>query len=189
MGLLFSVNPFMEAWLGGISENYVFNLKIVALLVASLFCSLCAQVINVFREGCGYFKIGSHLQVIAGVINIICGLLLGKWFGVEGIILAQVLCKWCITICPFVFRVGKAVFNISGLVFLWEFLRQVLIGVASFVMIYFVSKFLPTTGVVGFFAQGFLAVMLSFVVLLLCFCRSKEFRLIRNRIIQYTAKR
>lgn len=76
---------FIYLWIG---KDFLFNWKIVAVIVFNFYLICSRHTIKVFREAAGMFEKIKYIMLIASVINIILSIILGYLFGVFGILLA-----------------------------------------------------------------------------------------------------
>ena len=78
-------NSFVKLWVGRLDERYILSQVVVFFLSISFYFDTTTQVLNSYREASGNFKVGRSLQLIGGIFNIIMSVILGYFWGLEGI--------------------------------------------------------------------------------------------------------
>lgn len=139
--------PFMELWMG---QKYMLP-EISMILFCIYFFHLRLGDINyVYYQAAGLWWNGRYREVVEAVLNITLNFILGKFFGVNGVILATLISMWSIF------------FYSSGLVYKGYFkhekvsdyliscLKFILTGAVSIALCYIICKFIPNGNGVGF---------------------------------------
>ncbi|MDF2884760.1 MAG: transporter, partial [Clostridiaceae bacterium] len=79
------LQDFIILWIG---KKYLFDLKILIILLINYYIVCTMNSIRVFRMASGMFERVKHAMILAAGINIFLSLLLGKMFGIFGVLLA-----------------------------------------------------------------------------------------------------
>lgn len=82
------LQDFITLWLG---ENYTFEYKVLIVLLSNYYLTCTRNSVKVFREAAGMFEKVKASMIAAAIINIFLSLLLGKIFGVFGVLLATTI--------------------------------------------------------------------------------------------------
>lgn len=96
MGGVFSVcvlllaQEFIILWIG---EKYLLPFGTLIAIVSNLYLALCLPPIWAYREATGLFQKTKYIMIITAVINIILSIILGKIYGIGGIIFATFIAK------------------------------------------------------------------------------------------------
>ena len=102
--LCFLFQPFMKLWMG---EDYLFPMKSVSLFVIYFYSLKIGDTISIYINATGLWWKTRYRSVLEAVSNIILNYILGKRFGVNGVIIATIM-----TIIVFNFLWGsKIVFD------------------------------------------------------------------------------
>lgn len=80
--------PFMRLWVG---ENYLFPLSTVILLCIYFYSLKMGDIRSVYVGACGIWWEVRYRAIIEALVNIILNWILGKYFGVAGIITATLV--------------------------------------------------------------------------------------------------
>ncbi|MEK6266348.1 MAG: hypothetical protein N2B06_16510 [Clostridium sp.] len=76
---------FITLWIG---KEYLFDWKIVIIIVFNYYLVCTRNSVKVFREAAGMFEKVKYIMGLAAVINIVLSIALGTIFGVLGVLLA-----------------------------------------------------------------------------------------------------
>lgn len=95
-GILCVMNDFMALWLK--EAQYVLSQGFVAILAVRQFLDIVISPNWVFRESQGLFDEAKSVRLWAAAANLVLSVLLGKLWGLSGIIAATALAKICTTV-------------------------------------------------------------------------------------------
>ncbi|MBO4768390.1 MAG: sugar transporter [Bacteroidales bacterium] len=84
-GMLFLSGPFVELWLG---QEYVLGGRTLWLMVALFFLNNLRTVVDIFINAYGIFK-DIWAPIAEAVIFVICAIVLGRLYGLDGVLMAQ----------------------------------------------------------------------------------------------------
>jgi O-antigen/teichoic acid export membrane protein len=82
------LQDFIILWIG---KKYLFDLKILIVLLFNYYLVCTMNSIRIFRAASGMFEKVKHVMILAAVINIFLSILMGSIFGVFGILLATAI--------------------------------------------------------------------------------------------------
>lgn len=171
-----TLNSFIALWLGSKSDNYILSQTVVAFLCMSFYMDGTTQIPNTFREASGHFEIGKSLQVIGGLVNIVLSLLMGEFWGLEGIFAATVISKFFVTVFPFIMNIGDKVFQRSRGELLSYYLQHA--GVTAFItaFLWIVGQCVHKTTTLGFVLEICLSIAISLIVYCVIYGRTTEMK-------------
>lgn len=79
------LQDFIVLWIG---KRYLFDLKILIILLINYYIVCTMYSIRVFRMASGMFEKVKHAMILAAVVNIFLSIVLGKILGIFGVLLA-----------------------------------------------------------------------------------------------------
>lgn len=88
--LLFLVPDFISLCFG---KNYVIDFVCYIFVILNYYTSNIRQTLWVFRETSGIFDKTKYITIVTSVINLVASIILGKIYGLLGIVLATVLAR------------------------------------------------------------------------------------------------
>lgn len=175
-------NSFMRIWLGDVSSSYIFPQSVVVIISINYYFDTSCQILNTFREASGNFKVGYFLQVIAGIVNIVLSVIMGKLWGLQGILCSVLICKLGITIIPFIKSIANKVFQMSGQRFIICYMKNLLFTISSMLVIWYCCKPIHATNIFLFCLEIVITILIFCVLMMVIYRKNREFISIKNRI-------
>jgi O-antigen/teichoic acid export membrane protein len=93
--LAISYQTFIRIWLG---TAYLFDYKVVVLLINYFFVHTIRRTIITFRDGAGAWRDNQMQPIVSGAMNLVINILLVMKIGIYGIVLSSILCMIVIDI-------------------------------------------------------------------------------------------
>lgn len=177
--LLVTVDDLIRLWLG---SDYVLEPEVLWAAVANFYLVGMMQPLMAYRTGTGLFRDTKYILVLTAGLNIVLSLVLGRTYGVAGVLAATVLARLCTNAW---FEPWKLFRNHLGGrardYFWWQLKCLALIGVQA--MVY---RQLPLEQVIGGSAlvvlRGVIVAVLATLVALVVFARTDSLDAMRNRV-------
>lgn len=88
--------PFMRVWVG---EQYEFGLTTVVLMCMYFYVIEIGVIRGVYFSAAGLWWQGKHITICEVIANIVLNYFLGKYFGINGIIMATLITLFVINFC------------------------------------------------------------------------------------------
>ena len=162
-------NPFIKLLWG---EEYLLSKLTLLIIVINFFFYGFQTAINVFRDTTGLFVQGKYRALVSAVVNVFFSLLLVKFMGISGVILATVISRVAVSAWYDPFVLYKHYFKSRVSVYY----ARVILYTAVTVAVCFLSDF--TVSLFGGGIAGFVLAMLSSLLctllLLLPFIKTNE---------------
>jgi len=174
------LNSFVNIWLGNIGEEYILSQFVVIFIVANMYTNCSCQILDRFRTAAGFFKIGRDLQVIGGIVNVILSVVLAKYWGFEGVLIAPFICKIFITVTPFVLMVGKNVFSRNFLYMFWDYFSKILLVIIMCAGSWIICRSFHIGNILDFAIECVITIIISILTFCLIYSRSNSFKSILN---------
>ncbi len=183
--LLCLFQPFMKLWLG---EEYLLGTMSVVLLCAYFYALKMGDVRSAYMQGAGLWWEGRYRAIAESVLNIILNVLLGKFFGVNGIILGTLISLILINFIYGSTIVFRYYFKKNSIMKYYG--RHLIFLVATCIistLSYFVTSNIPLEGYFGFAVKGVASLAIALSGLILIYWRLgfvKEVKPIVRKIIR-----
>ena len=184
--LIVLINPFISLWL---SNGYLFSTSIVLWFSLAFYVSGMRTACLTIREVMGLFWYDRYKPMFEVSINLIASVILGRKFGVAGILAGTVIST--MTTC---FWVEPLVLYRHGLhapvrTFFVRYGIYTLITVLAGAVTIVLCKFTPPSGIMGFGAKLAVCAVVPNAIFTACYFRTSEFKhllsitmdMIRNR--------
>lgn len=85
VALFVLLNEFITLWIG---ETYIFSTLTVFAIVLKFYIKGLINTVSIYRDTTGLFRQTKYVYLVAAILNIVCSIILGKLYGVFGILIA-----------------------------------------------------------------------------------------------------
>lgn len=152
--------PFMQIWMKNNTDLILSNACVV------LFCIYFYEInmnntINLYLNGNGLYWNLRWWYIIESLVNLLLNILLGKTFGIFGVLLATVITIFLFNFIPRVTIVFKEYFKVSSKKYYINNIKYFAICTIISCFILKFCSFICIDGVVGFLIKGFISLGLS----------------------------
>lgn len=183
--LLCLFQPFMKIWMG---EMYLLSNNVV-LLICIYFYSLCiGEIRTLYMTGAGLWWEGRYRAVFEAITNIVLNIVLGKYFGIAGVVMATIISILVINfgygsviIYQYYFKNGKA------LRYYGHHIKYALITGFVAVIVYYICTQIPDKGLPTLILKAIVCFALSNFLYLLIYCKNamlkKSILLVKSIIV------
>lgn len=179
---------FISIWLGA---DFVFNDKIVFVLMIQLYLDIYGYTIGAFKNGGGLFYEDRWVSIIQSIVNIIFSIILVLKLGIIGVIIGTILSYMVLYLYSYPTIIYKKLFNKSYFDYLKDFLSNLIL----FLLIYFITltcfNYLSFTNNI-FITLG-IAILISLfipnIIIFIIFRKTEQFKYFSNTIIKKIIKK
>ena len=174
ISLMVLLNHFIGfIWL---TENYLFPLSIVLLIVVNFYLTGMRQSVLTFRDAMGLYWYDRHKPIAESLINLIVSIALAKPLGIVGIFIGTFVSSisTCVWIEPYIlFKHG---FKASSRRYFGKYAFHTAVTAALGFATWYLSTWLPGSGLVPFIGKLALCAVVPNLGYLLIYGRTEEFR-------------
>lgn len=174
------INDFIVIWLG---NEYILPEYVLIAILCNVFYDIVKQPILIFREATGIYKRVRYIMLICSIVNIILSVILGKHYGIAGIIFASFLAK---VLTSFWYEARLLFADYLGLK-LRDYLLQILSGTVFCIVVCFVCGFIMqhivADNIVKWILKGIVCVILVNMLYLLRYWHNGDFRAAVGKLI------
>ncbi|NLO10408.1 MAG: hypothetical protein GX129_11175, partial [Clostridiales bacterium] len=174
-------NDFITLWVG---KEFVFGMLTVIVIVMNFFMSGSITTVAIYRDTTGMFKQTKFVFLITALINLILSIILGRIYGLFGILLATAIARLLTNMWYEPFILYKKYFRKSPLIY---FKRQALywiITIGCSLSTYLLSSMISTISWLNLFIKLIICILVPNALILALFFRSKEFKYIYKHVIK-----
>jgi O-antigen/teichoic acid export membrane protein len=175
------LNDFITLWIG---EEYVFGMLTVIVIVLNFFMPGTISDVSIYRDTTGMFRQTKYVFLLTAAINLVLSIILGKIYGIFGILLATAISRLVTNMWYEPFILFKTYFKKSPLLY---FRRQGfywIIFVISCVCTYFICSIFKTISIVNLILKLMICILVPNIIILTLFFKSKEFEYLYEQIIK-----
>lgn len=160
--LLCLIQPFMKVWMG---ENYMFPLSTVICFSIYFYLLKMGDIRAAYVEATGIWYESRHRALLETILNIILNYFLGKYFGVNGIIIATLISLFLINFIYGSTIIFKYYFkNISAFDYFKRHLYYLIVTMIACIVTYEICVLISIEGVVGLIIKGILCIIVSNII-------------------------
>ena len=176
VALFMLLNDFITLWIG---DKFIFTTITVFSIVLDFYIKGTLNTITVYRETTGIFNQTKYVYLFAAILNVILSIILGKIYGVFGVIISSSISK-LLTNCwyePYI--LFKQYFKYSAKKYFVNRIKNViLIGISIIILMFIFTyiKSLPIKGILIFVLQVGITAIIPNLLFLLVHFRKEEFK-------------
>jgi len=177
--LLVLVNPFINIFAG---PEYLFSFGIVLVIIGAFYIDGTFTPIWIFRETTGLFKKSKNIAIILALTNIILSIILGKIFGIIGILGATIISRLLTTYWYEPYIITRKYLNKSYLKYVLNNLKFIVKNIVVCIIIYFAFKNIVINNYLSFILYGILVFTVTNILLLILNFREQEFGYLMSKL-------
>lgn len=177
--LFFLQEDFIRLWLG---EKFLLDKLVLYAVLTNFYFSIILMPIWVFREATGLYQKTKYVMLMTAMVNVIVSILLGKAIGLAGIILATSISRLTTYFWYEPFLLFKQYFGKSCAIYFLGIIKNIIITVAVFIVVYFASSFIKVTNWFLFFLKATIVGGISLIMVVTFYHRTEGFKLLKERV-------
>ncbi len=188
-------NPFMELWLGKISDEYILSQTIVVALIIRFFVEGYMNMMSAFRSTLGLFTQGQYTPLMVAALNIILSIGLSFPFGAAGVIIATPLARCCINVWYMPLVIHRDGFSKPVKPFYKKVIIRTLFLIVLTSIMYLFSRnivFKNNVTIVSFVVMVIITAIIPNLIIGIYFFKTDEFKyfvnLFKSRMFHYKQK-
>lgn len=189
ISLLVMIEPFIILWIG---KEFLLSKFTLILLIFNYFQSTQRLSYATFKDSGGIWEKDKYVPLIEASLNIVFSIIFVRMIGLPGVFLGTIisgLSLWCYSYPKLVY---KSLFGRSYIQYLKETLGYVLLFIFMASLSYIICDFITfDSNLVQLLFNGFIALCLPNIVIILLFFKTDEFKSflsIINRILKKIKK-
>ena len=173
VGLLVLSNPLVDVWLG---EDYLLDWFSVFAIVLGFYVLGVHTVEVTYRITMGYFVKGKWAPFFSSILNIILGIILGKWIGIAGIFIAIPIARFLGIGLVDTFIIFREAFQKSPLIYFAKNIGYLVILAICYFACLYSCQLVTITGWGGVIIQALVLTLIFNGIMLLVFCKTPVFK-------------
>lgn len=183
------LNDLISCWLG---KAYLIDNMTVICAVANFYILGGLNTTFMFRDTTGMFKKMKYLSMVTALLNIVLSIVLGKIFGLFGIIVATAIARLVTNFWYEPYTMHKVYFNKLPHNYFKSKIFNVVVTIVLSTIIYFITKNFIVTSLTDLIIKTMIVVLLTGIMLFLIYFRNPYFNyyidIIKNIKLKLTNK-
>ena len=185
VSLICLFNPFIELWIG---KEYVFNIKIVIILVFNFYITGLRKSNLTFREASGLFYLDRWKAIVEAVINLVVSIILAKRIGIAGVFIGTIIstlitCSW---VEPYILY--KNLFNVSFKHYCIKYIKRLILTITIAIFTFSICSIIKASILIEFFLKLFMCIIIPNLMLLIIFRKNDNYIFYKKTIINLIGK-
>ena len=186
IALVTLLDPFVQIWAGG---RFVLGLPISIAIAINFFVAGYMNTLWVFRSTLGLFKQGKFRPILVAILNIVLSIVLGKLWGVFGVLFATFLSRASISLWYDPIIIHKYGFGVSAKPFFTRYAKRILLLLVILVLLLWARRLVFSTEitVLNFIAMAAIVTIFTNIVFWLFYHGCEEYSyfkmIFRERVI------
>ncbi len=177
--LSFLMQDFVQLWYG---EDLILSPLVVFAIILNVFFSICMRPVWTFREGTGMYRQIRYIMLATAALNLILSIIMGKWLGLAGILLATSLSKLATYFWYEPKVLFKSFFEVGPSKYYVPFGMNMVLILLSAGMCWLPINFLfREVTWINWFIKAFICLITVNAVYFLCYRKTDEFAEILNK--------
>lgn len=178
-------NPFITLWL---DNKYTMSELIVTLIVINFFVSGMRKSTLMFRDSLGLFWNDRYKPLFESIINLVASIILASRFGIIGVLLGTFISTMttCFWVEPYVLYKNR--FNNRLREYFYRYGLYVVVTLVAGIVTWYVCGLVDGSNITSFAVKLMVCLIIPNVIFLLTFSWTKEFRYLRNIVMQVIKK-
>ncbi len=170
-------NDFINVWLG---NNYVLNFSVIIAMGINMYLSCVLQPLWTFREATGLYRQTKWIMIICAVINIVLSYVLGKIFGIAGIIFASAASRLLTYIWYEPILLFRQYFERGVKKYYLNLILNLLLVSGICVICAIITRFIPVNNFALFFIELAVIFIVSVLLSFICYKNTSGIKMIRS---------
>lgn len=182
VGFMFLLSLLIKMCFGSKFELGYYTVMIISL---NFYLIGVIRPLDMVKEATGYYKQDRYANLIQAAINILLSIILGKIYGLFGVVLATLLSTLLVPLWNRPYITYKYVFNKKPFMFLLKQAVYFLTTVLAYVIIFYVIKNIVfNNNIILFIVKGLIITVLYFIIISIIYGRTKEYKFFIEKILK-----
>lgn len=168
--------------------DYVLPLEISLIVAVNFYMVGMQNAVWTYYNTQGLFRHGRYMSVIMAVINIALSIVLGKYLGLFGILLATAIARAFTNMWYSPYAVFKYGFSMPVRFYFTRYIGYAVLLVFTGGICYLICSFVSINPIADMLIKFIICCIVPNLIFLLCFFRSKEFQTLKNFVLAFLGK-
>lgn len=174
------MEDFIVIWLG--TDSYLLDKFTLVAILLNLYLGSTLQPLWSYREATGLYRRTRYIMLITAIENVILSVILGKFFGVGGIILATFVSKITTYVWYEPVVLFKEYFNESVLKYLWENVVNIILMLVCGAIAVLCTRQFTEISITNWIIKAFIGAVIVIIVYLIRYAKTNEFKILLQKL-------
>ncbi|WP_027632045.1 lipopolysaccharide biosynthesis protein [Clostridium hydrogeniformans] len=180
-----TIHHFIYIWVG---ELYVSDYILILMLV-SFFITSMRPSIEKFKEAAGIYRQDRFAPIVESLINFVASVILGRYFGIAGVILGTILSSVAVIFWLRPVLVYRLVFKRSSLDYFIRYFKEIAITIILLLTSNYIMGVIGfSSTLMGFVLKCIFNILYINIVLVILFRKTEEYLYFKNLVLRKIRK-
>ena len=166
--------PFMKIWMG---TEYMFPFSVVICFCLYFYQLKMGDMLSIFKDAAGTWFVGRYELIIETILNIILNFVLGKLFGVHGIIIATFLSLLFVGFTYGTYIIFKYYFvGMSMKKYYLSHLFYLVSTIIAALITYYICSLILIDGINGLIIKGSICIFVPNLIYFIIYFKTKNYK-------------
>lgn len=166
------INDVIRVWIG---DKFILSSNISVILAINFYMVGMQNAVGTFKNTLGLFRYGRYVLLITAAINLFLSIVLGKKFGLFGILLATAIARMFTNIWYDPYAVYKYGLDIKWSLYFKKYFKFLFILMITLVFSHYICSFISVDSLIDLLIKTSLCIIASNLIFFIMFRRTKEF--------------
>ena len=188
ISLFMLFNPFIKIWC---SEEYIFPTLVVFSIVLDFYIKGVLSVIVTYRNTTGLFRETKYIYLLAVIINLTLSIILGKLYGVFGIIIASSIARLLTNTWFEPYKLFKIYFKQSSKKYFIDRIFNIILIIISIVLLsglFYVIDSLSKIEIISFVIKVALTAIIPNIIFYIGYSKKEEYQYFKQIMYSFVNK-
>ncbi len=168
------INPFIHLWLG---ENYILEYSIIIIICLNFYLMGTQVSLDTIKQACGFYYKDRFVPLIQTIVNIVLSLVLGKLYGLFGILLATSISYLVLPIWIKPYLIYKHIFKDKCFQYFLREIKNFLVIISIYFITYFIiNHYLVVNNIFSLVLCGLIILLIFTLIVTLLYFKTKEYQ-------------
>ncbi len=176
IGFMFLLSIFIKICFG---KGFELDILTVLIICLNFYFTGMLKPLDMIKEATGNYKQDRYANLIQAVVNIVFSIILGKLFGLFGVVLATLISIAAVPLWNRPYIAYKYIFNKNPIGYYLKQFMYLIVNVAIYFVIGFVVNYINVdNNLLSFIVKGITICIIYFAIISLVFFRTDEYKFV-----------
>ena len=185
IGIIIMSNDIIKVWIG---EKFILPTYIPIILAVNFYMVGMQNAVWTYKNTLGLFRYGKYILLFTAAINLSLSMVLGKYIGLFGILLATAISRGLTNAWYDPYAVFKYGLNVRVKEYFIKYIKFISILLIALVSTFCITNFIEVTGIITLILKLILCVIVPNGIFIIIFFKTKEFKYFKDITTQLVRK-
>ena len=187
IGFLFLLTPLIKICFG---SSFEVSTAVLIVICLNFYLLGIIKPLDIIKEATGNYYQDRYVNLIQATINIVLSIILGKMFGLLGVVVATMISIIVLPLWNRPYIAYKYIFDKNPFkYYLKQLLYFLVLVIISVILYYLLNKIIISNLIIAFIIKGIIITIVYFILISLIFFKTKEYKFIIELVFDKIIKK